>query len=115
MTTEKATIRALNDALRQSLRTGIITTPDRTLMTPAIDALSDAQKLRVMQMVADFEDFTKANDPHEEHDFGHVTFDNQKIFWKIDYYGRDLTSGSEDPSDPAKTARVLTIMLASEF
>jgi Protein of unknown function (DUF3768) len=55
------------------------------------------------------------NDPHGEHDFGHFEIAGQKFFWKIDYYDAAMEFGSEDPADPTKTTRVLTIMLASEY
>jgi hypothetical protein len=50
-----------------------------------------------------------------EHDFGSFEVGHRKLFWKIDYYDPTLAFGSDDPSDPAKTARVLTIMLAEEY
>ncbi|MEM9501614.1 MAG: DUF3768 domain-containing protein [Pseudomonadota bacterium] len=46
---------------------------------------------------------------------GAFDHDGQRIFWKIDYYGPDIMSGSEDPSDPDATRRVLSIIRASEY
>jgi hypothetical protein len=59
--------------------------------------------------------FEGGEDPHGERDFGAFDYRGEKLFWKIDYYDPSLTFGSEDPADPAKTVRVLTILLASEY
>jgi hypothetical protein len=65
--------------------------------------------------VQEFSDFNEGNDPHRERDFGAFMHHDQQIFWKIDAYDLDLQFGSPDPSDPAVTTRVLTILLASEY
>lgn len=65
--------------------------------------------------VATFDDFSADNDPHGEHDFGTFEFAGEHFFWKIDYYEPSLEYGSEDPADPTKTTRVLTLMLAKEY
>lgn len=62
-----------------------------------------------------FEAFTPDNDPYGEHDFGAFTLEGETLFWKIDCYDPSLTSGSEDPSDPSLTRRVMTIMLARDY
>lgn len=104
-----ARIRQLNDVLRTSWMTG------KVLLTEGIQNLPDATRSRVAEAVETFSDFTPDNDPYGEHDFGAVTIDGHKIFWKIDYYAPDMMHGSEDPSDPKQTRRVLTIMLAREY
>jgi Protein of unknown function (DUF3768) len=104
-----ATIRTLNDAFRTTMTGGTV------VMTAGVDALASDVKAMVIRRVATFSDFNKDNDPHGEHDFGSFTFVGRKFFWKIDYYDAKLEFGSEDPADPSKTTRVLTIMLASEY
>jgi len=55
------------------------------------------------------------NDPYGEHDFGSFDHDGRTISWKIDLYDRDYKWYSPAPTDPAKTNRVLTILLAEEY
>jgi hypothetical protein len=115
-------IAELKDCFRKSTRTldPVAIRLGKKLMTSGIQALGLAATVEIAERVAAFDSFTTDNDPHGEHDFGSFDHVGNRIFWKIDYYdrasfgtGHDL--GSEDPSDPAKTLRVLTIMLASEY
>jgi len=54
-------------------------------------------------------------DTYGERDFGAFTFRGERVFFKIDYYDLNLEYGSEDPADASITARVVTIMLATEY
>ena len=65
--------------------------------------------------MAKFSEFSADNDPHDEHDFGSFDLVGRKFFWKIDCYDKELLNGSEDPGDPERTTRVLTLMLACEY
>ena len=69
----------------------------------------------VIRRVATFSDFNEENDPHGEHDFGSIEVAGRKIFWKIDHFDAKMEFGSEDPADPTKTTRVLTIMLVEAY
>lgn len=105
-----AKIARLNDLCRKAM--GVTC---RLYQSEGIIALPSDQQSRIREKVEMFDDFTPENDPHQEHDFGSIEHNGERIFWKIDYYDRSLQSGSQDPSDPKRTARVLTIMLASEY
>lgn len=71
----------------------------------------------ILERVRTFSDFRPANDPHREHDFGNIALDDSNdVFWKIDYYAdASMEYGAEDPADPKRSFRVLTIMLAAEY
>jgi hypothetical protein len=103
-------IRELNDAMR---RTG--PSSGRWMMTHGVMAEGPEFMILATRAVQTFAAFDPDNDPHGEHDFGAFGLAGFRLFWKIDYYDRDLRYGSDDPSDPAATVRVLTIMLASEY
>jgi hypothetical protein len=102
-------IRALNDELRQNLAAGV------TVMTPGVVALGREAVDRIAKTVAVFDDFCHANDPYEEHDFGSFKAEEHTIFFKIDYFDRNLKYLSPDPTDPVVTVRVITVMLADEY
>ena len=85
------------------------------MQTAGINALPREDQSAIREKVERFDVFTADNDPYREHDFGAFEHAGERIFWKIDYYDRTLSYRSEDPSDPAQTVRVLTIMLASEL
>ena len=102
-------IATLNDALRHTFTGG------RIYKTDGIDALDPEVQAKILEAVRTFAHFTPDNDPYGEHDFGAVEIDKLRCFWKIEYYDLSLEFGSEDPTDPNKTTRVLTIMLAEEY
>ena len=98
-------IRELNDELRQHLLGGL------AVMTPGIAALGQQAVERIVQTISVFDDFCHANDPHEEHDFGAFKAEGRTVFFKIDYYDKNLSNHSPDPSNPAVTERVITIIV----
>lgn len=102
-------IRALNDHARHSL------TACRVVVTSGVTALGPSALTHILRLVQQFDQFTADNDPYGEHDFGRIVHAGTEIFWKWDYYDLDLSMRSPDPSDPAVTSRVLTVMLAEEY
>ena len=104
-------IRELNDAFRKTLDPGL----GRTVCTAGVTALPSDVCAMAIRKVATFDDFSADNDPHGEHDFGSFDLAGDRFFWKIDYYDPTLEFGSDDPADPSKTTRVLTLMFAAEY
>jgi hypothetical protein len=107
MSTER--IRELNDAFRSTFSGG------QVMMTSGVHELPDCVKADALVKVATFSEFTRDNDLYGEHDFGFFELVGRKFFWKIDYYDEGCELGSDDPADPKKTTRVLTLMLAAEY
>ncbi|MGD9921038.1 MAG: DUF3768 domain-containing protein [Pseudorhodoplanes sp.] len=107
-------MRALNDAFRKALCSASICA-GKVVMTRGVQMMPRGFMWRALEAVQKFDAFTRENDPHGEHDFVSVEVDGHLVFGKIDYYDKDLVYGSEDPSDPEVTTRVLTVMLADEY
>ena len=62
-----------------------------------------------------FAAFTHGDDPYEEHDFGALSVEAVRLFFKVDSYDTDERQGSPDPAAPDLTCRVLTILLPEEW
>ena len=123
---QRERIAVLNDRARQAM--GLACTAVATI---GFRSLPEAAQSRVRELIETFDAFDGDNDPHGERDFGVVyqagdgrwttarpparVDARERVFWKIDYFDRDLRFASDDPADPAVTRRLLTIMLASEY
>lgn len=83
------------------------------MITRGVQTVDDVPS--VLDQLRRYSAFTPDNDPYGEHGFGSIHHARQTVFWKFDYLDLDLTMHSPDPSDPAVTTRVLTIMLAEEY
>ncbi len=102
-------IRQLNDTFRKTFLGG------KVVMTQGVKSLGKEKIAKIFEAVKCFEDFSEGNDPYQEHDFGRIEIFEKIIYWKIDYYDKNLEFGSENPADPEVTTRVLTVMLAEEY
>ena len=102
-------IRKLNDAFRTSFIGG------KVMLTLGIRAKSDIEQTEILERVINFNDFNKNNDIYGEHDYLSFDYKGEKIIAKIDYYDKNMKYHSPDPSDSSKTARVMTILTASEW
>ena len=123
---QTARIARLNDRARQAM--GVACT---AVATVGFRSLSTSDQSRVRELIETFDAFDEDNDPHGERDFGTIyqlgdgrwtterprvrEDERERVFWKLDYYDRDLQFGSEDAANPAITRRVLTIMLSDEY
>ena len=110
-TEKRGRIRELNDALRASFSPKL----GKIMLTASVDSLPSDMRAMAIRKTATFDAFTKENDPHGEHDLGALELGARKFFWKIDCYDKRMEFGSDDPADPTKTTRVLTLMLAEEY
>jgi uncharacterized protein DUF3768 len=104
-------VRDLNDRFRKTLDP----TLGRMMLTAGVDALPSDVRAMAIRSVATFDAFDADNDPRGEHDFGSFELAERKFFWKLDYYDRSLEFGSDDPAEPTKTMRVLTLMFSMEY
>jgi Protein of unknown function (DUF3768) len=99
--------------------------------TVGFRSLPEADQSCVRALIETFDAFDDDNDPQGERDFGSIyqlgdgcwTTDRprlrenerERVFWKLDYYDRQMEFASDDAADPAITRRVLTIMLSDEY
>jgi hypothetical protein len=123
---QTARIARLNDLARSAMGVASM-----VVATIGFQTLAQGDQSRVRELIETFDAFTEDNDPHGERDFGTIyqladsswttqrprspEDSQEQIFWKLDYYARDLAGASEDAADPTQTQRVLTIMLSDEY
>lgn len=102
-------IARLNDKLRTERAHGGI------MLTRGVRNIPGFDPWVLMRLLAAYDGFDSDNNPYGERDFGDIELGDETLLWKIDYYDLDLRFASPDPTDPAVTKRILTVMLPEEF
>ena len=115
---ETELIAGQNDAFRRSIlrTTPVADAPQgQFVMTRGVAALGPDAQLALTRRVASFDAFNADSDPHGWHEMGVIDFDGTTTWFRLDLYDVDYQYGSPEPSDPAQTRRVLTLLLPSEY
>ena len=126
LTSQRERIARLNDLARRAM--GVACT---AVATVGFRSLPEADQSCVRELIETFDVFDEDNDPDGERDFGTIyqiadgrwtterprlrEDERERVFWKLDYYDREMRSASDDAANPAVTRRVLTIMLSDEY
>ena len=88
----------------------------RVVFTRAVAARGPFFPLLCLLAVAGHDAFDPEDDPDRLRDFGAVTVQGERVWFKIDLYEGDAMEwGAERPDDPARTYRVMTVMLPSDW
>lgn len=110
-------IAKMNDAFRMSVLALTLDNHDleKVYCTSGITTLPNEDVLVIANKVRLFDAFNKGNDPYGEHDFGEITHNDQKIFWKIDYEDPTLEYEAIYVPETEMDNRKLTIMSSHEW
>ena len=123
---QTARIARLNDLARKAM--GVACT---AVATVGFRSLPEADQSQVREFIETYDAFDEDSDPHGERDFGTIyqlgdgrwtterprlgADERERVFWKLDYFDRQMEFASDDAANPAITRRVLTIMLSDEY
>ncbi|MDD4556456.1 MAG: DUF3768 domain-containing protein [Alphaproteobacteria bacterium] len=102
-------IARLNDEFRRDLNQG------KVILSPKIGIESAKDITNILNLIKNYKNFNHYNDPYKERDFGSLSYNGNKIYWKIDYYDEFFEYHSKNPSNPNITNRIITIMFADEY
>ena len=97
----------INDQIRSMIP--FVPKPHMLVLTEGVLALPEGELASLCSQVRKFSNFTSDNNPYGENDFGSVLINEEKFFWKFDYFDDGFQFYKENGH------RVLTIMRADEY
>ena len=103
---ERNSMRARNDALRQTFTGG------RIVLSPGVLSLPPQINAEVLERVRSFSAFDAENDPY--HDFGRFDLAGVTYFFEMDCYAHGMHA-SKGAAGAGMASRVLTIMREDEY